>query len=237
MRTAAAAMRGSIGYGSAYDPRFCVMTAFVPDLPVLAAYLTAAVILGLTPGPDMTLFLSKTVAHSRTAGLAAFAGASTGLVVHSVLVAGGLSVVIAASATAFTVLKISGAIYLAYLAYDAIANGSALSFERGGPRERLGAVYFKGLMVNLLNPKIIAFFVTFLPQFVSPTDPDAAGKLLFLGLAFVVVNIPVCVGLILSADRLARWLKRSPWATRIVDWLFAGVLGAFAVKLALTQNR
>jgi threonine/homoserine/homoserine lactone efflux protein len=213
------------------------MSAFVPEFPVLAAYLVAAVILGLTPGPDMTLFLSKTVAQSRAAGLAAFGGASTGLVIHSVLVAAGLSVVLAASATAFTVLKVVGAIYLAYLAYDALANGSTLSLEPGRPRERLGSVYLKGLFVNLLNPKIIVFFVTFLPQFVSPADPDAAKKLLFLGLAFAVVNVPVCVGLILSADRIAGYLKRSPRATRVVDWLFAGVLGAFAVRLILTHGR
>lgn len=213
------------------------MSAFVPELPVLAAYLVAAVILGLTPGPDMTLFLSKTVAQSRAAGLAAFGGASTGLVIHSLLVAAGLSVVLAASATAFTVLKVAGAIYLAYLAYDAIANGSALSLERGGPGEHVGSVFLKGLFVNLLNPKIIVFFITFLPQFVSPADPDAAKKLLFLGLAFAVVNVPVCVGLILSADRIAGYLKRSPQATRVVDWLFAGVLGAFAVRLILTQTR
>jgi threonine/homoserine/homoserine lactone efflux protein len=213
------------------------MTAFVPELPVLAAYLVAAVILGLTPGPDMTLFLSKTVAQSRAAGLAAFGGAATGLVVHSLLVAAGLSVVLAASATAFTVLKVAGALYLAYLAYDAIARGSSLSLERGGATEGLGSVYLKGLLVNLLNPKIIAFFVTFLPQFVSPGDPEAPEKLLFLGLAFVVVNVPVCVGLILFAEGLARYLYLSPWATRVVDWLFAGVLGGFAVRLVLTQGR
>lgn len=213
------------------------MNVFVPELPVLAAYLAAAVVLGLTPGPDMTLFLSKTVAQSRAAGLAAFAGASTGLVFHSVLVAAGLSVVLAASATAFTILKIAGAIYLAYLAYDAIANGSALSLEKGGPSEPMGSVYLKGLLVNLLNPKIIAFLVTFLPQFVSPTDPEAAKKLLFLGFAFVLVNVPVCVGLILSADRLAGYLKRSPRATRVVDWIFAGVLGTFAVRRVLAQTR
>lgn len=213
------------------------MSAFVPELPVLAAYLVAAVVLGLTPGPDMTLFLSKTVAQSRIAGLAAFAGASTGLVVHSVLVAAGLSVVLAASASAFTILKVVGAIYLGYLAYDAIAKGSALSLERGGPSESIGAVYLKGLLVNLLNPKIVVFFVTFLPQFVSPADPHAAKKLLFLGFAFVLVNLPVCVGLILSADWIAGYLKRSPRVTRVVDWLFAGVLGAFAVRLILTQVR
>jgi len=213
------------------------MIEFIPDLPVLAAYLVAAAVLGLTPGPDMTLFLSKTVSQSRAAGLAAFAGATTGLVIHSILVAAGLSVVLAASATAFTILKVAGAIYLAYLAYDAIRNGSSLSLDRKRSGEGLKSAYLKGLLVNLLNPKVIVFFVTFLPQFVSAADPDAAGKLLFLGFVFVLVNVPVCVGLILFADRIAMFLKRSPKATRLVDWLFAGVLGAFAVKLVFTSNR
>jgi threonine/homoserine/homoserine lactone efflux protein len=210
---------------------------FIPTLPVLAAYAVASIVLGLTPGPDMTLFLSKTVAQSRAAGLAAFGGASTGLVVHSVLIAAGLSVLLAASVTAFTILKIVGALYLAYLAFDALRNGSALSLDRRGRSELLGSVYLKGLLVNLLNPKIIVFFVTFLPQFVSPSDPDAAKKLLFLGLFFTLVNLPICVGLILFADRIAGFLKRSPRATRLVDWAFATVLGAFAVRLVLAESR
>lgn len=210
---------------------------FIPTLPVLAAYAVASIVLGLTPGPDMTYFLSRTVAQSRAAGLAAFAGASTGLVVHTILIAAGLSVLLAASVTAFTILKIVGAAYLAWLAIDALRNGSALSLDRKGRAEPLGSVYLKGLLVNLLNPKIIVFFVTFLPQFVSPSDPDAAKKLLFLGLFFTLVNLPICVGLILFADRIAGFLKRSPRATRLVDWAFATVLGAFAVRLVLAESR
>jgi threonine/homoserine/homoserine lactone efflux protein len=214
------------------------MLSFVPDLPTLAAYVVASIILGLTPGPDMTFFLSKTIAQSRAAGFAALAGASTGLIVHSVLVAVGLSVLLAASVTAFTVLKIAGAAYLAYLAIDAIRHGSSLSLDRpGGAPEALRAIYAKGLLVNLLNPKVIIFFVTFLPQFVSSTDPHAPGKLLFLGLTFMLVNIPVCAPLILAAGRIARLLKGSRRVTRFVDWLFASVLGAFAVKLILTHAR
>jgi threonine/homoserine/homoserine lactone efflux protein len=213
------------------------MWTFVPDLPILAAYLVASVILGLTPGPDMTFFLSKTVAQSRAAGLAALGGASTGLVIHTILVAAGLSVLLAASATAFTVLKIAGALYLAWLAVDAVRNGSSLSLDKKGKRETLSSVYVKGLTVNLLNPKVIIFFVTFLPQFVAAADPHTPGKLLFLGLLFTVVNIPGCATLVLVADRIAGLMKRSARVTRFVDWLFAGVLGAFAVKLIFTQAK
>jgi threonine/homoserine/homoserine lactone efflux protein len=214
-----------------------MLSGFIPDFPVLAAYLVASVILGLTPGPDMTLFLSKTVAQSRAAGLAALGGASTGLIIHTILVAAGLSVVLAASVTAFTILKVVGGLYLVYLAIDALRHGSSLSLDRKAVPEPIRSVYLKGLLIDLLNPKVIIFFVTFLPQFVSPHDPHAAKKMLFLGLTFVVVNIPVCVPLILSAEKIAGFLKRSPKATRVVDYLFASVLGAFAVKLVLTETR
>jgi len=214
-----------------------MLSDFLPTLPVVAAYSLAAVVLGLTPGPDMTLFLSKTVSQSRAAGLAAFGGASTGLVIHTILVAAGLSVLLAASETAFTILKVVGAAYLAYLAIDALRHGSALSLDRKDRVEPLRSAYFKGLLVNLLNPKIIVFFVTFLPQFVSPGDPHAAKKLMFLGLLFALVNVPVCVGLILFADRIAGLLRRSPRVTRLVDYLFATVLAAFAVRLILAQAR
>jgi threonine/homoserine/homoserine lactone efflux protein len=213
------------------------MLTFVPALPVLAAFMVASVVLAVTPGPDMTFFLSKTVAQSRTAGFAALAGVSVGVAIHSVLVAAGLSVLLAASAAAFTVLKIAGALYLAWLAWEAVRHGSSLSLLPQARAESLRSVFLKGLLINLLNPKVIIFFVTFLPQFVSANDPHVAGKLLFLGIAFMLANIPVCAAFILAADRIAAMLKGSSRARRIVDWMFACVLGAFAVRLVLTQAR
>ena len=144
---------------------------------------------------------------------------------------------LAASATAFTILKVVGAAYLLYLAIDTLRHGSALKLDRSGQAGSLGAIYVKSLLINLLNPKVIVFFVTFLPQFVSPADPHAPGKLLFLGLLLMLLNIPIATGLILAAERVAGLLKGSARVTRFVDWLFAGVLGAFAAKLVLSQSR
>ena len=213
------------------------MPDFIPSGPVLAAYAAASVILALTPGPDMTFFLSKTVAQSRAAGIAAFFGAWTGIVVHSCLVALGLSALLLASTVAFSLLKIVGAVYLAWLAFDAIRHGSSLTLKPGAGSDSLRSVYLKGLLVDLLNPKVIIFFLTFLPQFVSAEDANVPGKLLFLGLTFAVVSIPASLPLIFFAERIAGWLKRSARATRGVDWLFAGVFSAFAVKLVLTGSR
>src|SRR5690606_28947278 len=109
--------------------------------------------------------------------------------------------------TAFLVLKIVGAAYLVYLAVQAIRHGSALSVGGKGSNDTIGRVYLKGLMVNLLNPKIIVFFVTFLPQFVMPSDPHASGKLIFLGLMFVIVATPISIAMIWFAGSLASFLK------------------------------
>ncbi len=211
---------------------------FIPALPVLAAYVAAVLVITFTPGPDMTLFLGKAVRQGRPAGMAALAGALTGSLIHTILVALGLSALLAASATAFFVLKVVGALYLFWLAVDAVRNGSALSIEAGSGRaqETIAAAWAKGLAVNLLNPKIIMFFVTFLPQFVSASDPHAMGKLIFLGITFVALAAPLCALMIVFAARLSSALKRSPKIMRAIDWIFAGVFGAFAVRLLTARQ-
>ena len=203
-----------------------------PAWQVLVTFSLAAAALTITPGPDMTYFLSQTVGRSRVAGLAAYAGTALGIVVHTAMVAVGLSALLVASASAFWVLKIVGAVYLLWLAIDAVRRGSAFHLEGGGPRNLpLRRVFMKGFLVNILNPKVIVFFLTFLPQFVSPSDPYAGRKLFILGLFYVVVATPITVSMILSAGSLAGALRRSARLRRTVDYIFATVLGAFAVKL------
>jgi len=212
---------------------------FIPSLPVLGAYVIAVLVITFTPGPDMTLFLGKAVRQGRAAGMAAMLGSAVGSLIHTTLIALGLSALLAASATAFFILKVVGALYLLWLAIDAIRNGSSLNLDAGAPNpagEPLFRTWLKGLAVNLLNPKVIMFFVTFLPQFVQAGDPNATGKLVFLGVTYVVVSTPIAAMMIASAARLARLLKRSPRVMRAVDWLFAGIFGAFAVRLLLTQR-
>jgi threonine/homoserine/homoserine lactone efflux protein len=209
---------------------------FIPEWPTLVAYSLGVIVLTFTPGPDMTFFLGRTLAQGISGGIAAMAGASTGLLVHSVLVAFGLSAIILASPVLFLGIKIAGAGYLLWLAVDAIRNGSALRMEGKTKAKPLSQVYLQGLGINLLNPKIIIFFMTFLPQFVRSDDPHASGKLLFLGIMFVVIALPFTLPMILAADRLTLWLRRNPRVTRVIDWIFASVFGAFAVKILLTER-
>ncbi len=209
---------------------------FLPDLGVLLAYTAAAVVLVVTPGPDMTLFLGQTLTGGRARGIAAYLGASAGLVVHTMLAAFGLSALLAHSAAAFGVLKIAGVVYLLWLAIEALRRGSALTLVPGvGRPQPLGQVFLKGVAINLLNPKIVMFFLTFLPQFVSAHDPHAGGKLMFLGLYFIVLAVPICLALILAAERLTTALRRSPRVMRGIDYLFATLMGAFAVRLLFAR--
>lgn len=212
------------------------MIEYVPSIPVLVQFAVAAAILAVTPGPDMALYVGRAITHSRAAGLACFAGAVTGILVHTMLVALGLSALLVAAPSAFLALKIIGAAYLVYLAWQSIRHGS--SFNVRGDRKAQGALwshYLTGIGINLLNPKIVLFFLTFLPQFVSVNDPHAPGKLIFLGLFFLVVAIPIILPMIFAADRFSVFLQSSPRFNRALDWTLAGVFGAFAVKILTAQ--
>ncbi|MBO0903136.1 LysE family translocator [Jiella sonneratiae] len=213
---------------------------FIPDLSTLLAFSLACFVLTITPGPDMTLFLGRTLAGGRAAGIAAFAGASTGSLIHTTLAAVGLSALIAASPEAFLALKIGGAGYLIFLAVQAIRSGSTFRLDTKGEKKAppsLKASWLTGIGINLSNPKIILFFVTFLPQFIAAGDPHAGGKLFFLGIYFIVFATPFSLAMIVAADRLAAALKRKPKITRAIDYVFASVFSAFAVKILMTQGR
>ena len=201
-------------------------------------FAVATAIIAITPGPDLTLFIGRALSQGRNASLACLAGATTGIVIHTTLVALGLSALLVASPGAFLMLKIVGAGYLLWLAWQAVRHGSAFNPQkRSGGKTGLAANWATGLGINLLNPKIILFFMTFLPQFVSASDPHAPGKLFFLGAEFLIVSVPIVIPMIVAADRLSALLRKTPSVMRTLDWLFAGVFSAFAVKILLAQSK
>jgi threonine/homoserine/homoserine lactone efflux protein len=212
---------------------------FLPDTPTLLAYTLACVVLFITPGPDMSLMLAKTMQGGRRAGMASMLGASAGCLVHSAAAALGLLAIIAASATLFTIMKIVGALYLLYLAYDAIRHGSALRVdnEAGVAPPSTSATFWLAVGTNITNPKVVLFFLTFLPQFIAAGDPHASQKLFFLGAYFVVFAVAAGFLLILVAERFISVMKGSPKVMRAIDYTFAGVFGFFAVHVLRTQTR
>jgi threonine/homoserine/homoserine lactone efflux protein len=210
---------------------------FIPSIPVMSAFTLAALILTLTPGPDMSFFIGRSLTQGRASGMAAMLGASTGNIIHTLLAAFGISALIQASPTGFLILKIAGAIYLLWLAFQAVREGSTFTPNREAKKQTsLLNDWLTGIGINMLNPKIVIFFITFLPQFVTTSDSDAAAKMIFLGCYFVLIAILCCSVIVYAADKVSSSLRQNPKVTRIIDWVFAGVFSAFAVRIMLTER-
>jgi threonine/homoserine/homoserine lactone efflux protein len=210
----------------------------LPDPAVLAPFALAVVVIALTPGPDMTFFLGRALSQGRAAGLAAMAGATAGILVHTLLVALGVSALIVAAPSLFLALKVAGAVYLLWLAVQAIRHGSALALpDQPAPRTSLAATWASGLAINILNPKVALFFMTFLPQFVRPGEPDTAVQLVTLGLLFILIANAITIPMILAAGRVATLLRTRPRIARLLDWAFASIFATFAASLLLGRSR
>jgi len=160
-------------------------------------FLVAVFLLNVTPGPDTAYIVGRSVAQGRSAGLVSALGISTGCCVHALACAFGLTALLAASATAFTVIKLVGACYLVYLGVRLIfakkeapagaANATESASSASAPRP-LRQLFLSGFWTNVLNPKVVLFFVSFFPQFVSVTSPHKVLAFLALGVVFVVMS-------------------------------------------------
>lgn len=211
---------------------------FLPSLPTMLAFAAASLLLAATPGPDMTLTISRALSQGKKPALWVVLGTSLGIVIHTMLVAFGVSALITASPTAFLILKTGGAAYLLWLAMQAVRFGSKLAVKRvEEPRASPWTNLSSGLSVNLLNPKVIIFFMTFLPQFVTAGDPAVTHKLLFLGFSFIAICMPVNLLVVVASHKLAAWLQTNRKVLRGIDYTFASVFSIFAVKIFFTQAR
>jgi threonine/homoserine/homoserine lactone efflux protein len=212
--------------------------SFVPDSGTIVAFAAASLVLIVTPGPDMALLLSRTVNYGRVHGIMTALGSNVGILTHSALVAFGISVLIVAAPLAFLALKIAGAIYLVWLALQAVLFGGGLRIsEAGGRAPSIWQSFAAGIMINLLNPKVVLFFITFLPQFVDPADPEAAQELFFLGGEFVAIYLPSCLLLLLLAERIAHLFRTSRWVAKLLNYGFAAVFAGFAALILTAQAR
>jgi RhtB (resistance to homoserine/threonine) family protein len=190
-------------------------------------FVASGIVLNITPGPDTLYILGRSIAQGRRAGMLSVLGISSGILVHTMAAALGLSALLATSVTAFTVIRWAGAIYLIYLGLRMLLRagprGAAGSNE---PGDRLcpWAIYRQGLLTNLLNPKVALFFLAFLPQFVDPRSPNRTAAFLILGLAFVSTGTLWCLGVAWFAAALSRGLRE---ARRCARWLERGTGGLF----------
>ena len=204
----------------------------------LALFALAALIMVLTPGPNMIYLISRSLTQGRGAGVISLFGVATGFFVHMFAAAAGLTVVFMAMPLAYDALRWLGAAYLAWLAWQAIKPGASSPFQpRDLPVDSNARLYAMGFLTSALNPKIAVFYLSVFPQFVRPEHGSMLAQSLTLGFVQIAVSFAVNFTIILSAARLAAWFAKNPLWLAIQRWIMGGVLGGLAVRLALDERR
>lgn len=202
----------------------------------LSAFFLASVLLALAPGPDNIFVLTQSALYGKASGLAVVGGLCTGLVVHTLGVALGVAVVFQTSATAFTALKLAGAGYLLYLAWQTFhAPAMPSTAARPTPTGQF-RLYRRGVFMNLTNPKVSLFFLAFLPQFADPSRGPLPAQLGLLGATFIVATVVVFGGIALLAGTVGIWLQRSATLQRGLNWLAGSIFIGLALTLAVTRR-
>jgi threonine/homoserine/homoserine lactone efflux protein len=204
----------------------------------LAWFALAALLMVLTPGPNMIYLISRALAQGRGAGVISLFGVATGFLVHMLAAAAGLTAVFMAVPLAYDALRWLGAAYLAWLAWQALRPGAASPFQpRSLPQDSRARLFAMGFLTNALNPKIAVFYLSVFPQFVRPEEGSVLAQSLTLGFVQIAVSFGVNLAIILSAARLAAWFARNPLWARVQRWVMGCVLGGLAVRLALEERR
>ncbi|WP_028312705.1 LysE family translocator [Derxia gummosa] len=203
----------------------------MPSLQTTLAFLGVALVLGFTPGPDNLFVLMQSIARGRRAGLLVVAGLCCGLCAHTAAVACGLAAVFAASATAFTVLKFAGAAYLGWLAWQALRAPAGDLDDAAPPALAARALVLRGFTMNLTNPKVLLFFLAFLPQFVEPAAGPVAAQVAWFGLCFIAATLLSFGCIALLAGAIGGWLRRSARARVALNRLCGVVFAGLALRL------
>ncbi|XVQ15342.1 LysE family translocator [Spirillospora sp. CA-255316] len=209
---------------------------------VSSAALAGIVVVGLglvlTPGPNMIYLVSRSVTQGRRAGMISLGGVATGFAGYVLAATAGLTAVFALVPAIYTGIKIAGAAYLLWLAWQAVRPGGASAFApRDLPADPPRRLFTMGLVTNLLNPKIAILYVSLLPQFVDPERGSVALQSLLLGLAHITVAIGVNGLIVLGAGSIAAFLARRPLWQRAQRYLMGSVLAGMALHLGLDRSR
>ncbi len=204
----------------------------------LGWFALAALVLVLTPGPNMIYCVSRTLCQGRMAGLVSLAGVLLGFVAHLLATAFGLSALLMAVPLAFDAIRLAGAAYLLWLAWQAVRPGGAAPFEaRALPVDAPATLFRMGFITNLLNPKVALFYLSFFPQFIDPARGSVLLQTLQLGAIQMAVSGTVNALLVLGAGSITALLSRSRGWLLAQRWVMGGVLGALALRIVFLEKQ
>lgn len=200
-------------------------------------FAAAALLMAVTPGPNMIYLISRSICQGRTAGVMSWLGVVLGFTVHMLCASIGLTALFLAVPLGYELLKFAGAVYLLWLAWQAVRPGARSPFEaKDLPAEPPRKLFVMGLLTSILNPKVAIFYLSVLPQFISPEAGSVLIQSLVLGVTQVFIGSSVNLLVTLSAAAMAGWFARHSLWLAVQRYVMGLVLGALAVKL-LSQQR
>lgn len=206
------------------------------DISQLAYFLGASILLTISPGPDNIFVVTQGISRGRQAAVLTAIGMCSGISVHTTAAALGISAVFYSSAVAFSMVKFAGAAYLLFLAWKTVREHKDIEL-RGSSSNLSGFALFKrGFIMNVLNPKVALFFLAFLPQFVSPGSDNFALEMIMLGLIFMLQGMIIFTAIGLLSGTIGNYLLQKPKVSRLFSWLTAGIFATLGIRLALAQK-
>mgnify|MGYP000858065886 FL=1 len=204
------------------------------ELTQLLYFIAVSVALTLLPGPDILFVLSISISQGKKAGIATASGLCTGLLFHTTAAALGISALVYSSAIAFTIVKYAGAFYLIYLAFKALKETGTFFSSFEVKETDVPLLYKRGIVMNLLNPKVSLFFLAFLPQFVIAGSGSIPLQMIFLGIVFLVQALFIFFLVSIFAGFIGSRIMGIPNAGKYVNWAKAGIFSIIGVELALS---
>ncbi len=201
-------------------------------------FLISGILLNLTPGTDTMYILARSISQGKKAGIVSVLGISTGIVCHIILVTLGLSVILAKSDMAFTVVKYMGAVYLVFLGIQNIVKKKGESFELNHHKESFNykKIYISGILTNVLNPKVALFFLAFLPQFIDPDYTESCLPFLILGATFLLTSTAWSMVLAVFASKISEAFRKNDNIKKYLDTVTGVLFIGIGIKLALAKK-
>jgi len=209
----------------------------MPELHNWLAFGLISLGMVLTPGPNMVYLISRSICQGRSAGLISLGGVALGFVFYMLCAALGITALVMAIPYAYDALRIGGALYLLYLAWQAVKPGGRAPFElRQLPQDSPRKLFAMGFLTNLLNPKIAVMYLSLLPQFIDPAHGSVFSQSMVLGFTQIVVSISVNAAIAMLAGSIAGFLASRPRWVQVQRWLMGTVLAGLALHM-LTEAR
>ncbi|MBH0229694.1 LysE family translocator [Halobacillus yeomjeoni] len=206
------------------------------ELPLLLSFLGMAVALTLMPGPDILFVISQSISQNSRAGISTALGLCTGLFVHISAATAGLSAIIYQSGIIFSLIKYAGAVYLLYLAWQAFKSKTNRIDMNEQVRRSYQSLYKKGIIMNVLNPKVSLFFLALLPQFVNEGSWNATVQMLTLGVIFLVQAFVIFSTVSVFSAKVRSWLIHHDWFAERMNLIEGIVLTMIGIQVAISSR-